>query len=71
MKKRWKKVLHGVLDVLLFLVPVLEVSEVIAVIPYEYLPWYMLATLVLRRGTRLLEEHLENKNAPPTKNTEE
>lgn len=61
-KRKGRKTLHAILDVLLFIVPVLEVSELIAVIPYDYLPWYMLGALVLRRGTRYLEEYLEKKN---------
>ena len=70
MKKGWKRFLNWLLDILLFLVPILEVSELIAVIPYEFLPWYMLATLILRRGARLLEEHLEKNNGTATKTLE-
>ncbi len=46
------------LDGLMFLVPILELSELMAVIPVEYLPYYMLATVILRRALRMLEEHL-------------
>ena len=62
-KNKWKKTLNAALDILLFIVPVLEVSELIAVIPYEYLPWYMLGALILRRSARYLEEYMEKKNA--------
>ena len=62
-KNKWKKTLNTTLDILLFIVPVLEVSELIAVIPYEYLPWYMLGALILRRSARYLEEYMEKKNA--------
>ena len=62
-KNKWKKTLNTTLDILLFIVPVLEVSELIAVIPYEYLPWYMLGALILRRSARYLEDYMEKKNA--------
>ncbi len=42
----------------MFIVPILELSELVTFIPPEYLPWYMLATVVLRRVLRLLEEKL-------------
>ena len=63
LKNKWKKTLNTSLDILLFIVPVLEVSELIAVIPYEYLPWYMLGALILRRSARYLEDYMEKKNA--------
>lgn len=56
--KWWLKSLHIILDALMFVVPILEIAEVIAVIPYEYLPWYMLGALALRRFVRMLEEYL-------------
>ena len=52
------KLLNWTLDVLMFIVPILELTELIAIIPVEYLPYYMLATVVMRRGIRLLEEYL-------------
>jgi hypothetical protein len=43
----------------MIIVPILEITELMAVIPLEYLPWYMLATVLLRRGLRLLQEKLD------------
>jgi hypothetical protein len=63
LKNKWKKTLNAGLDILLFIVPVLEVTELIAVIPYEYLPWYMLGALILRRTARYLEDYMEKKDA--------
>jgi hypothetical protein len=63
LKNKWKKFLNGFLDVLLFVVPLLEVSEMVALIPQEYLPLYMLAALILRRLVRVLEERMEKKDA--------
>lgn len=71
LKKKGKKTLNAVLDILLFVVPVLEVSELIAVIPYEYLPWYMLGALILRRTARYLEDYLEKKDADLAGNKEQ
>jgi hypothetical protein len=62
-KKIGMKALHGVLDTLMIVVPFLEITEVIAVIPVEYLPWYMLGTVLLRRLLRILEGRL-NVKAP-------
>lgn len=53
-----KKFLNWTLDTLMFVVPILELTEMIAVIPTEYLPWYMLATVILRRTVRVLEEKI-------------
>jgi len=39
-------------------VPIMEISEFIAIIPVEYLPWYMLGTVLLRRLVRILENKL-------------
>jgi hypothetical protein len=47
----------------MIIVPVLELTEMVAVIPIEYLPWYMLGTVLLRRAVRVLEEKL---NVEPT-----
>jgi hypothetical protein len=61
LKNTGMKVLHGVLDTLMIVVPFLEITEVIAVIPVEYLPWYMLSTVLLRRLLRVLENRLNAK----------
>lgn len=58
----WTKFLNWLLDFLMFIVPIMELSEVITLIPMEWLPWYMLATVVLRRALRLLEEKLNATN---------
>jgi hypothetical protein len=55
------KYLHHLLDFLMMIVPILELTEVIAFIPPEYLPYYMLSTVLLRRGLRLLEDYLAVK----------
>jgi hypothetical protein len=52
------KGLNYLLDFLMIVVPILEISELIAIIPREYLPWYMLGTVVLRRLARILERKL-------------
>jgi hypothetical protein len=56
------KFLRWTLDILMFIVPVLELTELIQFIPMEYLPWYMLTTVLLRRTLRTLGE----KYAGPT-----
>lgn len=53
------KLLNLVLDTLMFLVPILELSQATQIIPHAYLPYYMLGTVVLRRATRLLEDYLK------------
>ena len=55
------KILHSVLDFLMFIVPLMEITEMIAIIPVEYLPWYMLTTVLLRRLVRILEDHFNAK----------
>jgi hypothetical protein len=40
----------------MMIVPILELTELIAIIPIEYLPYYMLATVLARRGIRMLED---------------
>lgn len=60
-KKAGMKMLHGALDTLMIVVPFLEITEVIAVIPIEWLPWYMLGTVLLRRLLRILEGRLNAK----------
>lgn len=52
------KLLNFFIDFLMFVVPILELNEMLAVIPPEWLPWYMLGTVILRRTLRLLEEYL-------------
>jgi hypothetical protein len=47
---------NWLLDFLMMAVPFLELTELIAIIPIEYLPYYMLATVILRRVIRMLEE---------------
>ena len=60
-KKAGMRILHGVLDTLMIVVPFLEITEVIAVIPVEWLPGYMLGTVLLRRLLRILENRLNAK----------
>ena len=62
----FKKTLNLILDVLMFVVPILELTELVAVIPVEYLPFYMLGAVILRRSVRLLEEYLaeDSPNTP-------
>jgi hypothetical protein len=59
--KQWclSKLPRYLLDFLMIIVPILEITELMAVIPLEYLPWYMLVTVLLRRGLRLLQEKLD------------
>lgn len=49
------KYLNMALDVLLFIVPLLEMTQFVAIMPPEYLPAYMLVMLVLRRSVRMLQ----------------
>ncbi len=53
------KILNGLMDFLMFIVPLMELTDLMAVIPPEYLPWYMISTVVLRRILRMLEENLK------------
>lgn len=53
-----KKALELLLDFLMFVVPILELTDLMTFIPAEWLPYYMIATVVLRRLLRLLEEKL-------------
>ena len=53
-----KKSLELLLDFLMFVVPILELTDVMTFIPPEWLPYYMISTVVLRRLLRLLEEKL-------------
>ena len=56
------KILNTILDFLMFVVPILELSELVAVVPPDWLPWYMLATVILRRFVRMLEDILNAKS---------
>lgn len=56
-------ILNYILDFLMFVVPLMELSEVATIIPPEWLPWYMLSTVVLRRALRMLEEKLNAKKS--------
>lgn len=62
----FKKTLNLVLDALMFVVPIMELTEMVAIIPVEYLPFYMLGTVILRRSVRLLEDYLaeDSSNNP-------
>ena len=55
------KFANWLLDFLMMVVPILELTEAIAIIPIEYLPYYMLTTVILRRAIRMLEEHVNAK----------
>ena len=59
------KLLDYFLDFLMFVVPILELSDLMAFIPPEWLPWYMITTVVLRRLLRLLEEKLRGSTQTP------
>lgn len=58
MKKTSWKWLEWFMDFLMFIVPILEMTEIVAVIPQQYLPYYMIATVILRRALRKLEDRL-------------
>lgn len=53
-----KKTLELLLDFLMFVVPILELSDMMTFIPADWLPYYMITTVVLRRLLRLLEDKL-------------
>ena len=55
------KFLNGLLDTLLFVVPFMELTEIMPLMPPEYLPWYMLTAAVIRRLVRVLEDYLIEK----------
>jgi len=55
------KLLNWTFDILMFIVPIMEMTDLLAIVPPGYLPYYMLATVVLRRLLRILEEHLKKK----------
>lgn len=53
-----KNALNWLLDFLMFVVPILELTDMMTFIPAEWLPYYMITTVVLRRLLRLLEDKL-------------
>lgn len=59
------KALNWLLDFLMFVVPVLELTDVMTFIPAEWLPYYMITTVVLRRLLRLLEDKLRANTQTP------
>ena len=59
------KILDYFLDFLMFVVPILELSELMSFIPPEWLPYYMITTVVLRRLLRLLEDKLGRSTQTP------
>lgn len=60
-----KKALELLLDFLMFVVPILELTDLMTFIPAEWLPYYMIATVVLRRLLRLLEDKLRAPTQTP------
>ena len=52
------KALNYFLDFLLFIVPILELTEVVSLINPAYLAHYMISTVVIRRLVRVLEDYL-------------
>lgn len=60
-----KKALELLLDFLMFVVPILELTDVMTFIPVDWLPYYMITTVVLRRLLRLLEDKLRAPTQTP------
>lgn len=60
-----KKGLELLLDFLMFVVPILELTDMMTFIPVEWLPYYMITTVVLRRLLRLLEDKLRGNTQTP------
>lgn len=60
-----KKALEWLLDFLMFVVPILELTDVMTFIPVDWLPYYMISTVVLRRLLRLLEDKLRAPTQTP------
>ncbi len=60
-----KKSLELLLDFLMFVVPILELTDVMTFIPVDWLPYYMITTVVLRRLLRLLEDKLHVPTQTP------
>ena len=59
------KALNWLLDFLMFVVPILELTDVMTFIPVDWLPYYMITTVVLRRLLRLLEDKLRAPTQTP------
>lgn len=49
------KFFERLLDFLMFVVPLLELTQVIAFIPAAYLPHYIVAVVILRRTLRFMQ----------------
>mgnify|MGYP000373162663 FL=1 len=49
----------------MFVVPILELTDVMTFIPVDWLPYYMITTVVLRRLLRLLEDKLHVPTQTP------
>lgn len=60
-----KRALELLLDFLMFVVPILELTDVMTFIPPDWLPYYMISTVVLRRLIRLLEDKLGRPTQTP------
>jgi hypothetical protein len=45
----------------MFVVPVLEMTEAIAIVPEDYLPYYMFSTVVLRRVVRVVQDWMKER----------
>jgi hypothetical protein len=66
-----QKYLNNLLDVLLFVIPLLDLlilpvmssGEATMFIPPEYMGYYMLAVVILRRVARLVEGLIESRKA--------
>jgi len=66
----WAKLINNVLDFLLFIVPALDLlilpvltsTEAASLIPPQYMGYYMLGTVVLRRLARYIEDVLKKRN---------
>lgn len=61
---QWK-LLEIVFDILMFAVPILEMSELMTLIPPDWLPVYMITTVVLRRVLRVLEDRFRVSTQTP------
>jgi hypothetical protein len=64
-----QKYLNNLLDVLLFVIPLLDLlvlpvlssGEATSFIPPEYMSYYMLSIVILRRVARLVEELIDQR----------
>ncbi len=59
------KLLDWFMDGLMFVVPILEMTEVMSFIPPEYLPVYMITVTVARRALRLWEDRNSASSETP------